>query len=73
MLGGHDLPPDWVWKDVRAHDSPKEAYYTPFAALRRMLGEPAEGRSVLGREAAARYGRIRQLCPEVAELERRLT
>jgi hypothetical protein len=73
LLAGHDLPSDWVWKQVRAHENPKEAYYRPFAAGRGVLGQPAEGRGVLGREAASRYSRIRSLCPEVASLEVRLS
>jgi len=72
LLAGHDLPADWAWKDVRAHDNPKEAYYRRFAEQRGVAAEPAEGRGTLGREAAARYSRIRQLCDEVAALERRL-
>ena len=72
LLGGHDLPSAWAWKDVRDHENPKEAYYRPFAELRGVVDEPAEGRGVLGREAARRYGRICQLCPEVAALEGRL-
>ncbi len=72
LLAGHDLPRDWAWKKVRDHRHPKEAYYRPFAEARGVIGEPAAGRGTLGREAAARYSRIRKLCPEVAELEERM-
>ncbi|WP_437280000.1 hypothetical protein WME90_05410 [Sorangium sp. So ce375] len=72
LLAGHDLPSDWRWKDVRAHENPKEAYYRSLAQARGVLHEPAEGRGLLAREAASRYGRIRSLCPEVVDLEQRL-
>lgn len=72
LLAGHDVPSDWTWKTVRGHEHPKERYYRPFAAARGVIGEPAEGRGTLGREAAARYPRIRKLCPEVAALEERV-
>lgn len=73
LLAGHDLPSDWAWKDVRAHENPKETYYLPFAQSRGVASEPAEGRSLLAREAASKYRRIRKLCPELGDLEQRLT
>ncbi|AUX20474.1 hypothetical protein SOCEGT47_009450 [Sorangium cellulosum] len=72
LLAGHDLPSNLRWSDVRAHENPKEAYYQPLARQRGVLDEPAEGRRVLAREAASRYSRIRSLCPEIADLQRRL-
>ncbi|WP_438041906.1 hypothetical protein [Sorangium sp. So ce128] len=72
LLAGHDLPSEWAWKAVRAHENPKEHYYQPLAKKRGVLQEPAEGPGILAREAASRYSRIRSLCPEVADLERRL-
>jgi len=73
LLAGHDLPAEWAWKDVRAHENPKEAYYLPFARNRSVASEPAEGRGLLAREAASKYRRIRTLCPELKDLERRLS
>ena len=63
-LAGLDLPKDWDWQAIRAERDPKERYFQPIAANRRLLDEPGEGRRTLGLEAARRYGRIRQLCPE---------
>ncbi len=60
------------WDEVRAEVNPKEIYFLPFAKQRNLLDEPGEGRKTLALEAAKRYSRIRQLCPEVAELERRI-
>lgn len=72
LLAGHDLPSQWVWSDVRQEIDPKERYYLPFAQDRGLLDEPAQGRVTLGREAAHRYLRIRQRCPEVSILETRI-
>jgi hypothetical protein len=71
LLAGHDLPRGWVWSEVRDELHPKERYYLPLASNRGLLEAPAEGRGVLGAEAAHRYSRIRQLCPEVGNLENR--
>lgn len=72
-LAGHDLPSDWAWTEVRADPNPKEHYFTPFARQRGLGNAPYEGRGVLAKEAAGRYGRIRQLCQEdVAVLEARV-
>ncbi len=73
LLAGHDLPSEWAWKDVRAHENPKETYYLPFAKSRGVLDRPAEGRGLLAREAASKYRRIRTLCPELKDLEKRLS
>ncbi len=52
---------------------PKETFFLPYVRQRRLLEEPGEGRKQLGIEAARRYGRVRQLCPEdVAALEQRI-
>jgi hypothetical protein len=73
VLAGHDLPSDWVWREVRQEIHPKEAYFEPFAKRRGLLDAPGGGRKTLGLEAARRYDRIRQLCPEdVAALEDRI-
>jgi hypothetical protein len=72
LLAGHDLPSGLAWASVRAHRDPKEAYYNPFARARGVFDAPAEGRRILGREAVARYDRIRQLCPELDALHRRV-
>lgn len=72
LLAGHNLPAAWAWQRVRDDLDPKEHYYVPFAQQRGLVDAPAEGRKTLGAEAAHRYSRIRQLCPETAELENRI-
>jgi len=73
VLAGLDLPAGWSWQDVRTEPHAKETYFMPFARKRGVVEEPGEGRKRLTLEAAARYDRIRRLCPEdVASLEDRL-
>lgn len=64
VLAGLDLPAEWSWQAIRAERDPKETYFKPVAEQRGLLAEPGEGRKTLGEEAARRYDRIRQLCPE---------
>jgi len=63
-LAGHDLPADWSWSAVRAEADPKERYFEPFALQRAVHEGPGGGRKALAEEAAKRFERIRQLCPE---------
>jgi hypothetical protein len=73
VLAGHDLPNQWEWTAIRAERDAKETYYLPFARSRGMLDTPGEGRRRLAKEAAQRYSRVRQLCPEdVGMLEVRI-
>ncbi len=72
-LAGQDLPKSWQWKVIRQEEHPKEAYFEPFAASRNLSSEPGEGRTTLGREAAANYPKVRSRCREdVESLECRL-
>ncbi|MBR8834429.1 MAG: hypothetical protein DSM106950_10440 [Stigonema ocellatum SAG 48.90 = DSM 106950] len=73
VLAGHDLPSDWNWQVIRNEVNPKETYFLPLATQRKLLDAPGEGRKTLAEEAARRYERIRQLCPEdIADLEDRI-
>jgi hypothetical protein len=73
VLAGHDLPSNWSWREIRREVNPKETYFIPFARQRGVQDGPGEGRRFLAIEAARRYDRIRQLCPEdVAVLEERI-
>ncbi|NJM48747.1 MAG: hypothetical protein HC860_23415 [Alkalinema sp. RU_4_3] len=49
-----------------------EVYFEEYAKLRGCYSELAEGRRLLGAEAAKKYDRIRQLCPELQDLEDRI-
>ena len=73
VLAGHDLPAQWDWAAIRAERDAKETYYLPFARLQGKLNMPGEGRRKLAEEAARRYSRVRQLCPEdIGALEARI-
>lgn len=73
LAGQTALPQEWNWKTIRAEINPKEIYFLPYARQRYLIDEPGEGRKILAQESARHYSRIRQLCPEIAELEHRLT
>jgi hypothetical protein len=72
LAGQTQLPKDWNWSEIREEVHPKERYFLPFAKICNALSEPGEGRKTLAQEAAKHYDRIRQLSPEVAELESRI-
>lgn len=73
LAGQQDLPPKWKWNDIRSDRHPKETYFEPWVRERRLEDSPGGGRLTLGVEAARRYPRVRQLCPEdVASLEDRM-
>lgn len=68
-----DLPANWSWRTIREECNPKETYFDPYVRARKLAFAAGEGREPLGREAAANYRRIRQLCPEdVQALENRI-
>lgn len=66
------INPKWSWDAIRAERDPKERYFAPIAEKRRLTDSPGAGRSILGAEAASHYGKIRQNCNEVAQLEERI-
>ena len=63
---------DWSWKQIRSERDPKEHYFEPIARHRGLLDSVAQGRKILGEEAASNYPRVRQNCPELRELEVRI-
>ena len=72
-LAGQKLPKAWNWQKIRAEIHPKEAFFEPLDRQRGLTREPGEGRTTMGREAAANYRRVRSRCTEDIEfLETRL-
>jgi hypothetical protein len=61
---GHDLPAEWKWAEIRAEVNPKERYFEPPAESPGAADGPGGGRKRLAEQAASRWERIRQLCPE---------
>jgi hypothetical protein len=73
-LAGQALPREWRWADIRKEKHPKETYFIPFASKRGLNDEPGQGRTTLGREAAAQYRRVLSRCKEDLEaLQTRLS
>ncbi len=73
VLAGHKLPREWSWQEIRAEVDPKELYFDPLAEQHGLHKEPDGGRQILAKEAASRYDRVRQLCPEdIKSLEKRI-
>jgi len=73
VLAGHKLPKAWSWQEIRAEVDPKELYFDPLAEQHGLHKEPDGGRQILAKEAASRYNRLRQLCPEdIKSLEERI-
>jgi len=50
--------------DIRNERDAKEHYYDPYVDQRGLRSAPYGGRAILAEEAARRYERLRQLCPE---------
>ena len=74
VLAGHDLPDEWAWSEIRQEINPKEIYFEPYTRQRGGQNALGGGRKPLAEEAARRYNRIRQLCPEdVENLETRIS
>ena len=72
-LAGHELPAEWTWRTIREEIHPKEKYFIPFSKKKNLFDEPGEGRKTLAIEAAGKYKRIKQLCPEdIGNLEAKL-
>lgn len=73
LAGCEDLPKIWKWSEIRAERKSKTSYFMRFAEQRSLLEARCQGRGILAEEAAKRYDRIRQLCPEdIQELEKNL-
>jgi hypothetical protein len=66
-LAGQQLPRKWRWVDIRREIHPKEEYFVPWAEQRGLLDEPGQGRTTMGREAAANYKRVISRCKEDLE------
>jgi hypothetical protein len=72
LAGFSDFPQNWSWPEIRQEPNPKEVYFEKYAAQRGKSLELGAGRKSLGAEAARKYDRIRQLCPELKDLEGRI-
>jgi hypothetical protein len=73
LAGQVGLPKGWSWSKIRSEIHAKEKYFDPLAKSRDLEDEPGQGRTTMGREAAANYKRVLSRCKEdVATLQKRL-
>lgn len=72
LLAGHRQRLGQSWQEVRAEVSVKERIFAPFLAAHGDARRAGGGRDFLMKETLAGYEALLRLCPELAELERRL-
>lgn len=72
LLAGHRSRLDCSWQQIREDTSVKENVFAPFLATYGNPNAPGEGREILMAETLRKYKTLLQLCPELAELERRI-
>ena len=64
LLAGCDLPREWSWQAIRSERDVKEAYFVPYARMRKVEFSPGQGRRILGRALRGQINRVLQRCPE---------
>lgn len=73
LLAGHlNRLPSQSWPATRSNTSVKENVFQPFLAAYGNPKAPGGGRDVLMGQTLNGYGALLQLCPELADLERRI-
>jgi hypothetical protein len=72
LLAGHRERLRQPWQAIRSDTSVKENVFQPFLQEYGDPKAPGGGRDVLMSQALNGYGALLQLCPELAELERRI-
>jgi hypothetical protein len=73
LLAGHrERLRQQSWQTIRSDTSVKENVFQPFLQEYGNPKAPGEGRDVLMGQTLNGYGALLQLCPELAELERRI-
>jgi hypothetical protein len=71
LAGFHDQLP-MRWHEVRRDSSVKENVFLPFLAAHASSKAPGGGRRVLMGRTLSAYSSLLKLCPELADLERRI-
>lgn len=72
-LAGHRDKVPGNWSDLRSHARFKEDVFGPFLANHGDVRAAGGGREKLMRQSLANYRGLLAVCPELAELEQRLT
>jgi hypothetical protein len=71
MLALHPAGSDASWQAIRDECDPKERFAAPFLSQLGRSG-PGGGRKRAMRELGRNWSRLKQLCPEIAELQTRV-
>lgn len=72
MLAGYREHLNLTWNEVRSHPRLKEEVFEPFIEAHGDPRSAGGGREVLMRKTLSHYQTLLQLCPELAELQRRI-
>lgn len=72
LLVGHRDQLGKPWQQIRSDVSVKESVFLPFLATHGNPKAPGGGRDLLMAETLKGYDALLRLCPELAELERRI-
>lgn len=72
LLAGYRGKLPAKWQEIRSEVDLKERFFIPFLAKHGNPKAPGGGREELMRATLQRYGSLLQVCPELAELERRI-
>jgi len=64
ILAGHELPPGWSWREIRADPDVKNTYFQRLVALKNTSRPLHDGRKELMAEAIQNWSRIKSRCPE---------
>ena len=73
LVAGHPDADTKGWQEKRRHPKFKEAVFMPFLNAYGNTTAPGQGREKLMREALQNYDRMKQLVPELAALEARVS
>jgi len=72
LLAGHRDKLDVSWQVVRGHTQLREEVFEPFLARHGDARSAGGGRGALMRETLQNYRGLLEVCPELAELEKRI-
>jgi hypothetical protein len=72
LLAGHRDRLGQSWQEVRSDTSVKENVFQPFLAVHGNPKAPGGGRDLLMERTLNGYSALLRLCPELADLERRI-
>jgi hypothetical protein len=72
LLAGHRDRLPATWQEVRADTSAKERFFEPFLSAYGVRSRRGGGRDLLIQQTLSNYRSLLALCPELAELERRI-